>query len=241
MLNRLFMTALVAGLAAGVFGWALQMALTTPIIIKAEIFENAPDMAAGHDHGTDAGHDHGDGHDEAGGHQHDADAWMPEDGIERHAFTLLTSVLFGVGFGAILAAGFALTGRDHIGWREGMVWGLLGYAALYVAPSLGLPPELPGMVAADLGDRQVWWLLAALTTAAGLYGLIKGNAVMRVLGVVAIVLPHAVGAPHPDEFFGGPPAELAAKFAVASLVTVGLFWVALGAAAGWAFDRYARN
>ncbi len=231
MLNRLFMTALVAGVAAGVFGWALQMALTTPIIVAAEVFENAG--ATGN-----VGHDHGD---EVGSHDHDDEAWAPDEGFERHVYTLLTSVLFGVGFGAMLAAVFVLAGRDSVGWRDGLVWGLLGYAAIYVAPSLGLPPEVPGMAAAGVTERQIWWFLTAITTAAGIYGLIRGGILLRVIGLVAIALPHLVGAPHPQEFSGGPPAELAAKFAVASLVTVGLFWMMLGAAAGWAFDRYARD
>ena len=45
---------------------------------------------------------------------------------------------------------------------------MAGFAVFMLAPSLGLPPELPGMPAAELGPRQVWWLLTAAATAAGL-------------------------------------------------------------------------
>ena len=31
-----------------------------------------------------------------------------------------------------------------IGWRQGLLWGLAGFAVFTLAPSLGLPPELPG-------------------------------------------------------------------------------------------------
>ncbi|MEQ8665111.1 MAG: CbtA family protein [Rhodospirillales bacterium] len=233
MIIKLLKTALVAGLVAGVFGWTLQMALTTPIIIAAEAYEDAPaDGAAGGETHT---------HEDGSEHVHDAEAWAPEDGIERHAFTLLTSVLFGVGFAAILAACYLMNGSANVGWRRGLVWGLLGYAAVFLAPALGLPPELPGMAAADLMARQGWWLAAVVLTAGGLIALIKGQSMaLRLLGLVLIVAPHAWGAPHAGYYSDGPPAELAAHFAVASLVSVALFWMMLGAASGWAWDRFNR-
>jgi len=49
-----------------------------------------------------------------------------------------------------------------------------------------------------------------------------------------------IGAPHPalEDLSGEVPAELAAQFAVTSLVTVGLFWIVLGAAAGYFYDKF---
>jgi len=248
---RLVKTMLVAGLAAGVFGWALQMALTTPLIVAAEVYESGgADSAHDHGHDHDAGHDHdhGDAMNQSAdavmdeGHHHDENAWAPADGFERHAFTLLTALLFGVGFSAVLSGVFVMLGEDRIGWRQGMIWGLLGYAALYAAPALGLPPELPGMSAADLDDRQLWWAGTALATAIGLFALFRVESwPVRVVGLLLIAVPHVFGAPHPHEFSDGPPAELAAQFAVASLISVALFWVVLGGAAGWAFDRFAAD
>ena len=234
MITKLLKTAVVAGLIAGVFGWTLQMALTTPIIVAAEAYERAPAAEAGDGHA----HTHEDGSQ----HVHDTEAWAPDEGFERHAFTLLTSVLFGVGFGAILAACYLVTGDSRVGWRGGLVWGLLGYAAVFVAPAVGLPPELPGMAAADLFERQSWWLAAVVLTGGGLIALIKGGSfAVRVLGVLLIVAPHAYGAPHAGFYSDGPPAELAAHFAVASLVSVALFWMMLGAASGWAWERVNRG
>jgi len=37
---------------------------------------------------------------------------------------------------------------------------------------------------------------------------------------------------------GNVPAELAARFAVASLVVSGLFWMVLGGFAGYFYDRF---
>lgn len=228
MIVRLFKTALVAGLIAGAFGWAVQMALTTPLIIAAEAYENAPPML---DHAHDG--------DVAEDHSHDDSAWAPEDGFERYAVTLVTSVLLGAGFGAILAACFLMANQDRVGWRRGLVWGLLGYVAVFAAPALGLPPELPGMSAAGVAERQVWWVATVAATAIGLFAMIRGaNWPVRLVGVGLIIVPHVVGAPHPDAFSAGPPAELAAQFAVASLIGVALFWMMLGAVAGWAWERF---
>lgn len=227
MLKRLILTALAAGMLAGVAGWGLQMTVTTPLILGAEVFEQGS-VAAGHEHeaGVAPGHDHG------------AAAWAPEDGIERNAYTLLTAVLLGVGFAFMLSGGFALRGSE-VGWRRGLVWGLAGFAAFYVSPSLGLPPEIPGMIAADLVSRQAWWLFATVAAAGGLAMIFfAGHTAWRLAGAALIVLPHVVGAPHPELSPGGPPAELAARFAVASLVTVGLFWLALGGLSGYFFDRF---
>ena len=38
--------------------------------------------------------------------------------------------------------------------RVGIIWGLAGFIAVHFAPAIGLPPELPGSSAADVGARQ---------------------------------------------------------------------------------------
>ena len=63
----------------------------------------------------------------------------PHSSIERTALTLLANTLAGVGFGLLLAAGYNL--RNRAGLRAGVVWGLAGFAAFYLAPALGLPPS----------------------------------------------------------------------------------------------------
>jgi predicted cobalt transporter CbtA len=47
----------------------------------------------------------------------------------------------------------ARSGHD-LDARRGLLWGLGGFAALHLAPAVGLPPELPGMASADLAARQ---------------------------------------------------------------------------------------
>jgi len=233
MFRQIVLTALLAGLGAGLFGWGLQMVTTTPQIIAAEGFE---------DGGATEGHSHGDETAETDAHAHDAMAWMPDDGLERHAFTLLTSVLMGIGFSFVLVGVFAMRGQE-VGANQGVLWGLGGFAAFYVSPAMGLPPELPGMIAEAVSDRQIWWVSAVITCAIGLAMMVfSSNRLWKIAGALLIAAPHAVGAPHPEmnDLYVGLPPELAAQFAVTSLVTVGLFWIALGALAGYFYDRFAK-
>ncbi len=225
MFRRIVLTAVLAGLAAGVFLWAAHMVKTTPLILAAEVYENAaPAPAAAVTPGTEA----------------------ESVSVERAANTLLVDVLAGVGFAFLLTGAVVLAGRP-VDWRLGVAWGLGGYAAFFAAPSLGLPPELPGMQAADLASRQAWWLATAAATAIGLgLAAFSPHAWMKALAVVLIVLPHLIGAPavvvsgaHGPG--GGVPAELAAEFAIATMVVTGLFWMVLGGLTGYFYGRFEKS
>ena len=97
------------------------------------------------------------------------------------------------------------------------------------------------MQAAGLHARQAWWIATAIAAAGGL-GLIffARPAWAKVAGGVLIALPHMVGAPTHAYSSGALPAELAAEFAIVSLVTMGLFWIVLGALSGYLYDRLGR-
>lgn len=234
MFYRVFLTGIVAGLLAGLLMTALQAAKLTPLIRTAEIYEAAATPVQ-----TQGGHDHA--------ALTEQPAWEPAPGLQRSLFTLLANLVIGAGFGLLLSGGFALRqafAGTAAGAREGMLWGLAGFASFALAPALGLPPELPGSVGADIVARQAWWLATALATVAGLALLsFPRRHVWRVLGVVALVLPHLVGAPHGGAPHGGGmvPAALAAQFAAASLVVAALFWVVLGGVGGWIYARLDGN
>ena len=229
MFGRIILTALAAGLISGVFVWGAHMVKTTPLILAAEVYE---DQAAGHQPAP--------ANPEQAPAAQPEEAWAPADGFERGAFTLLMDALTGIGFAFLLAGAISLSGRP-IDWRRGVLWGLSGFAAFFAAPAFGLAPELPGMQAGDLGARQAWWLATAAATAAGL-GLIalQPKAAIKALGAGLIVLPHLVGAPHPEFAPGNLPAEMAAEFAIATLVVTGLFWAFLGGLTGYFYNRFER-
>ncbi len=234
VLRRVLVTGLSAGLLAGLFAAAIQFAWITPIILEAEIYESAEAPTGAPDPASRPG--------PSGASfvlpaaerlEGNKGAWAPEDGIERTLFTVLANVLTGVGFGLILVAAVTLSGR-HVDPGRGVLWGLAGFAVFTLAPALGLPPELPGMVAADLGARQTWWIGTVISTTGGLALIVFARPrLLKGLGVALLLAPHAVGAPHPGQFGGKVPGELAAEFAVASLFTAALFWTALGGFAGY--------
>ncbi|MBI3452030.1 MAG: CbtA family protein [Rhodospirillales bacterium] len=233
MFKRILFIALVAGALGGLVTTGLQMAHLWPLILEAEKYETA---APAHDHVAAS----------QPATAPEAAAWKPDDGAERMGFTLLFNVLTGFGFALLLNAALVLrraaSADAALDAGNGALWGLAGFAVFAFVPALGLPPELPGMQAAELVDRQVWWLATVIATAAGLWllifgrGTLLGTAALKALGLLLLVLPHAIGAPHPVlDSAAGPrvPAELAARFAIASLVAAAAFWLVVGAASGW--------
>ena len=224
MFQRIFLTALIAGVVAGLFAAGVQRIKIIPLIDRAEVYE------AGEAHGGDAG---------AGL----AQAWQPQAGLERAAYTALADVLAGIGFALLLTGAIALAGlRGYvINAQRGILWGAAGFTVFALAPALGLPPLPPGMEAAALVQRQVWWIATAATTALGL-GLIvfTRKLVYLVIGVGLLILPHLIGAPEPPEIGGKVPAGIVAEFVVASLAAAGLFWLLLGALTGWLYHRFGR-
>jgi cobalt transporter subunit CbtA len=240
--RRIFLAAIAAGMIAGVFVTAIQAVKIAPLIAAAEVYERA------------APHQHGSAADEHAGHQHapapsanpaPAGEWEPEAGIERLAYTLVANILVGVAYGLFLSAGIALRAAQsgmRVSAMTGIAWGIAGFAVFQLAPSFGLPPELPGSAEAALLARQSWWLGTALATAAGLALVVfQRHRAWRALGIVVIALPHLVGAPHAPPGGGTLPAELAAEFVAASLGSAALFWLVLGGGVGWLHARLGRT
>lgn len=209
--RRLFAVSLLAGILAGLLLSLLQHYQTQPLILAAERLET-PDA----------------------GHAHD---WRPEDGWQRSAFTLLFNCLSGLGFALMLSAAMYWQGAS--GHMRGLLWGMAGYLVFFVAPALGLPPELPGTDSAALHNRQAWWLFTAAATAAGLLGLFFGkNRWLQAGSIILLLVPHLIGAPHPDAVQALAPEPLQQRFIWMSAVSNALFWLALGVLSGWLLPKF---
>ncbi|TLP69534.1 cobalt transporter [Pseudomonas nitroreducens] len=233
MIKRIAQTAGFAGLIAALVLTVVQLLWVSPLILKAETYEKAEPAAALVEEHT---HEHADG--AAAGHHHDAEAWEPEDGWQRILSTTGGNLVVAVGFALMLAGLFTLRAPGKT--SEGLLWGLAGFAVFTLAPSLGLPPEVPGTAAADLTLRQTWWIGTAAATAAGLALLVFGRHwALRIVGLALLVVPHVVGAPQPEVHSSLAPESVAHEFIVASLVTNAVFWAALGLVAAWMFRRFA--
>ncbi|MER9694136.1 CbtA family protein [Mesorhizobium sp. M0179] len=252
--NVVFIAA-IAGLVAGVALACMQAYATVPLILKAEVYEKA---GGGHEHehaaapaanaadtnamstaapAENAVSSAAPAPAEAAGPAED-EGWAPADGFERFAFSVLANIVTGIGFALVLVAVSEFAGG--IGnWRQGVFWGLAGFAVFTLAPGLGLPPELPAMPAADLMQRQIWWVATVVATAIGLALIaFRTSAPLTVLAVVLIVAPHIVGAPQPDSFETPIPEGLHHQFVVAVTVTNLVFWLVLGAVIGVVRERF---
>jgi cobalt transporter subunit CbtA len=242
MTRHLFASALFAGLLTGLVAALMQAFLTVPVIHQAERYESgelvhfagvAGSSAAGHDQ---AGHDHTDAApagDDHGGATFEPEGWL------RVALTVSMDLVTYTGFALLLAAALAFAALRGlaIDLRVGLIFGLAGFAAVQLAPALGLAPELPGTPAADLALRQAWWVGTVTATAAGLALLAFLAGPARLAGLVLIALPHLVGAPVPAGFGGVIPPELAGLFAARVLGTGAVAWAVLGLATAWFWTR----
>jgi len=229
--RNIVVVAALAGAIAGLGMRATQQLTTVPLILQAEVYEEQAASAPAHDHGNVATA-------QAGAHKHGDEGWSPADGFERTAFSVLANIVTGVGFALLLVAASELFGGIK-NWRQGVFWGLAGFAVFTLAPGLGLPPELPAMPAADLGARQLWWVATALSTAIALGLLFYGRPLVAVLAAIALlVAPHLIGAPQPVSYESPIPEGLHHSFIVAVVLTTLLFWVLLGGLAGLFRGRF---
>lgn len=244
LFRSIVFASVVSGFVVGGVDTVIQQFGTVPLILKAEIYEKAAEAHASAP-ATDAAQpavaEHHHDHDHAD-HDHGTEAWEPHDGFERNAYTAAANILTGIGFALVLTAFFAMrsgaTGAA-ISWHEGLLWGLAGFAVFTLAPGLGLPPELPGVPAAPLVSRQIWWVFTAIATAGGL-GLIflRRSMPSALAGLILLVLPHLIGAPELAQTETNVPTSLSHQFVVAVTMTSLIFWALLGGLTSLAFAYF---
>ena len=253
MIVRYLLAALVAGLFSGALMTAAQEARVVPLILHAEEFEGGGETAPASEGATQ-----GQEHSSLGAvvldlasslspvsvaYAHGSEAHEEGGimfGMSRFSGTLLANLVTGTGF-ALLLAGFSLVSGNAITVANGALWGAAGWLAVHMLPAIGLPPELPGFPAADLGDRQVWWGATVVLSAAGLYLLFLTPGILaKIAGIVLVAAPQVYGAPQPSDITSNVPAVLGAEFAVAALATTLFFWVVLGLSLGFANEKIAK-
>lgn len=234
--RRIALSALLAGVVAGLLMTLVQWQAVVPLILEAERYETS---AGGRD--ADAPHAHAqrDAHDARSHHDvHDS----TDTPLERNLYTGVVTVLMAVGYGLLLGA--CLARLRQAGWRTGLMLGLAGFCIFQLAPALGLPPLPPGAPAADLTPRQYWWIGTAAATAAGLalaYCAYRRKSPLAwLLGAALLAAPHLIGAPLPPAEPNPVPAALLRDFAVASMAAAAFFWLVLGAVQGYVFERLGR-
>lgn len=237
--RNIILTSLVIGLLAGSLLTLVQMVAVNPIIFAAEAYEEKAVPEAAHSHSHDHSH----------AHSHDAEAWEPAEGFERGGYSLVANVLAAIGFAAMLLAAMSqlqLQGLTQLSVPRGLAWGLAGFGVFFLMPALGLPPEIPGVEAPAINNRQSWWLLAVVAGITGLALLAFAPAKYKLIGPLMLALPFIIGAPHISgpEFSHSNPQTVAAlmalhqQFIIASGLSNLLFWLVLGPMTAGCLQRW---
>lgn len=231
--RSLVLVACLVGVVLGLATTALQSLGVTPILLAAEGYEVAGDLLGAAGHHAQA-HEPGAGH----GHHHGEAAWAPADGVERLFYSAVSNSLVGIGFAAVLlvlTSWLVERGRLRMTPRHGLMMGGLGFLAVFVAPSLGLPPEIPGATAAPLEARQWWWLATVTSAAIGLGVLTLARGGKRGLGAPLLLAPYAWVPGHEGPMFTHPDPQavealqqLHHAFLWASGLTNLAFWLLAG-------------
>lgn len=251
MIQRMLASALIAGFAAGLLAALLHFAFVQELILLGEQYETG--MLTHFDHtpmadtmmpepmGAEATGLESALHDQGAAHSHGDDNGETSP-LTRNGLTVLFAGLVYVAYALLLVAGFGLA--EHFGKtvtaRQGLIWGIAGFATFQLAPAMGLAPELPGTIAAELGARQIWWWGTVAATGSALVLLAYGRG-MAALAVAAVLLatPHVIGAPQPDAYWGVAPPEVAAAFTARVLGVGFAVWAMLGWLAGKLWDQNA--
>jgi len=238
-MKHILSSGLIAGLAAGLLCALLQLWLVEPQILLAEKYETGELVHFGGVKGGSADQT-------AMPMQQAADAGtapavtMAPAGDEdsqpqRYGLTVLFSILTYAGYGLLVTGGMMAAGNAgyRIGSPEALLWGLAGFLAFQALPAIGLPPELPGVPAVDLGARQLWWGATAVSAVVGLSLIGYGKGLLsRLVGAAVLLIPQVVGAPEVEAFAGQVPPELAAMFAARTLGVGLITWLTLGFCVG---------
>jgi cobalt transporter subunit CbtA len=219
--SRILIAAFFVALLSSAVTSLYQEEFVTPIIIAAEVYE-IPEA----------------------GSNNEAEPWAPEDGTERSLFTFSANFLTAFSFALLLIA--AMLARGNIRLNKGILWGLAGYLCFFVAPALGLAPEIPGMEAAQLESRQAWWWLTVMLTAAGLWMVCFNTIRFKIMGTILMALPHIYGAPAAEEHGFAHPDAAAVKtleglwheFIIQTSIVNGLSWLLIGIISAYAVNRF---
>lgn len=222
MFTRLLTSALFAGAAAGLIAALLQLWFVQPVLLHAELYESGELVHFG------------------------AGSLIPAvqdvSGVDlvRDGLSIVFTMLVYSGYAMVLLALMSVAEERgaRIDARTGLIWGLAGFVAVHFAPGFSLAPEVPGVAAADVFVRQIWWFttVGMAVVAMGLIGFGKGW--MAWAGAAALLIaPHVYGAPQPDVFTGPVPTEIGALFAARALGVGMAAWILLGALSGYFWSR----
>ncbi len=211
-----------AGAAAGLIAALLQLYFVQPVLLHAELYESGQLVHFGAESTVSAHPD------------------LPGFDPVRDVLSMIFTMLVYTGYSMILIALMALAESRGavIDARTGLVWGIAGFVTVHFAPGFTLAPEVPGVAAADVYARQIWWFATVIAAAAAMWLIAFGrNWAAWAAAIVLLLAPHVIGAPEPDVLTGPVPTEIGALFAARAYGVGMMAWVMLGGFAGYFWSR----
>ncbi|NQZ32081.1 MAG: CbtA family protein [Oceanospirillaceae bacterium] len=239
-LRNLILSALIVGVISGLCYGLFQQLQINPIIYAAEVYEVTETVAEHHNDSAPAAHSH----------DH-SDAWSPQDGIQRIASTLVANISIAFAMALMMISLMALhnekSQKPKLNTVSGALWGIVAMFCFFGAPALlGLHPEVPGTIAADLENRQVWWIFCALASVIGIAVIYYASRFLKLVGVVLVALPHLIGAPMPElhGFANTDPAavlalnELSEQFYLMTAIGMGILFILMGLLSSLCLNKF---
>lgn len=212
MFTRIFTSALFAGAAAGLIAGLLQLFFVQPVLLHAELYESGQLV-------------------HFGGSAVSAIQEVPGFDFTRDGLSIVFTIAVYIAFALLLVTAMAFAAeRGHaLSARKGLLWGAAGFVAVVMAPGFSLAPEVPGVAAAELADRQIWWFATVISGVVAMWMLAFGRHwAAWGAAIVLLLAPHVIGAPEPAEFAGLAPTEIGALFAARAFGVSFAAWVLLG-------------
>ncbi len=244
LFQRLIWCALGVALLLGSAQSFLQRLQTVPIILAAEVLVEAKSGTSPAPHAAQA-------HVDGAANAHGEEEWTPAEGFERTAWTWVANVLhaFSMALFALAAMGWWTYRRGDTTGRFKLAFAVAasGWLSLHFWPFLGLHAEVPGMQAAGVHARQVWWVLTVICCLLACATLAVGKRTWKfAVAPALLVIPFIVGAPqHSGDALAGfsgaahdKMAELGQQFAWGTTWLSISFWALLGILNAWAFPRW---
>jgi len=221
---------MIAGFAAGLLAALLHFAFIQNTLLLGEDYESG---TAVHWAGipTETGAAEADAAPPEVAAEAMADAEDGESPVIRNALTVLFTGFIYSGYGLVLVAAMQVPGLfgRKVNPRDGVLWGLAGFAAVQMLPSMGLPPQLPGTLSADVQLRQIWWVATIIATITAFGLLAYGRGLLWTVAAIALLAaPHLIGPPEIEGYWGYAPPELGAEFATRVLGVGMVAWAFLG-------------
>ena len=211
---------IISGLIAGIILGILTLTIITPLILKAEKFENSVTVI----NDGSASHEHGEGEE------------MPF--YKRLLLTMVGTTTLGAAYGIVLNIIYFYLKNKGI--KKGLILGFLGFLFVNLLPGIGLPPNPPGVeTITEVENRQLWWflLIGAEIMSIGMFwfvhkilrNLYKAVAIpaAALISLVVISIPFIFGSPSGIKY-SLVPDDIVNIFRIASFTVAFIFWLSLG-------------